>query len=109
MYLQPEQFLVNAIQPVMKFDSTLASHPIVQTVNSPAQITELFDTISYEKGASIIRMLENFIGEEKFETAVTNYLKTYKYNNTVTDDFLTEIEKLGLDIDVKYEKRISIT
>lgn len=95
---------MNAIQPVMKFDSTLASHPIVQSVNSPAEITELFDTISYEKGASVIRMLENFIGENNFETAVTNYLETYKFNNTVTDDFLSEIEKLSLSIDVKYEK-----
>lgn len=85
----------------MKFDSTPASHPIIQSVNSPSEITELFDTISYEKGASVIRMLENFIGEENFQIAVTNYLRTYKFNNTVTEDFLSEIEKLSLGIDVK--------
>lgn len=46
-------------------------------------------------------MLEDFIGAENFQKAVTNYLNEYKYKNAVTDNFLTEIEKLGLDIDVK--------
>lgn len=85
----------------MKFDSSVASHPIVQTVINPDQITAMFDTISYEKGASVIRMLENFVGVEKFEKAVTNYLNNFKYENAVTGDFIDEIAKMGLDFDVK--------
>ncbi|XP_058986694.1 aminopeptidase A [Musca domestica] len=75
----PDQFLLHALHSVMKFDSTPSSHAIVQPVETPDQINENFDTISYEKGASVIRMLEDTVGVEKFEEAVTNYLNNFKY------------------------------
>ncbi|CAD6993566.1 unnamed protein product [Ceratitis capitata] len=96
-----DQFITGTLHGVLTLDATLGSHPIIQTVANPDQITEIFDTITYSKGSSIIRMLEDFIGAENFQKAVTNYLNEYKYKNAVTDNFLTEIEKLGLDIDVK--------
>lgn len=85
----------------MKTDATLASHPIVQTVENSYQITELFDAITYSKGASIIRMLEDLVGEERFRNATTNYLKKYKYSNAETADFLSEVEALIPDLDIK--------
>lgn len=96
-----DQFIVSDLHNVLELDATLASHPIVQTVESPAQITELFDSITYSKGASVIRMLEDLVGEEKFRNATTNYLYKFYYNNAETDDFLTEIEALESDFDVK--------
>lgn len=103
--MQPDQFLVHALHGVMKYDSSVASHPIVQTVENPDQITEIFDTISYEKGASIIRMLEDVVGTDKFEQAVTNYLIKFKFDNAVTGDFITEVKNTGLDFDVEYVSR----
>ncbi|XP_073818650.1 aminopeptidase A-like [Musca autumnalis] len=97
----PDQFLLHALHSVMKFDSTPVSHPIVQTVETPDEINEIFDTISYEKGASVIRMLEDIVGVEKFEEAVTNYLTKFKYKNAVTDDFLTEVANTNPGFDVK--------
>lgn len=85
----------------MKLDATLASHPIVQTVESPNQITELFDTITYSKGASVIRMLEDLVGAEKFRKGTTNYLNNFYYSNAETNDFLSEMEALNLDFDIK--------
>lgn len=85
----------------MAFDSTLASHPIVQTADSPDQITELFDSITYSKGASIIRMLEDFVGPEVFKQSVTNYLVKHQYANAVTEDLLNEVEALVPDTDIK--------
>jgi len=70
-------------------------------VESPDEITALFDTISYEKGGSVIRMLETLVGSEKFEEAVTNYLVKHQFNNTVTDDFLTEVEAVVTDVEIK--------
>ncbi|XP_020715909.1 glutamyl aminopeptidase [Ceratitis capitata] len=96
-----DQFIVTRLHEVLTLDATLGSHPIIQTVESPAEITEIFDTITYGKGGSLIRMLEDFIGAENFQKAVTNYLNEYKFKNAVTEDFLNEIEKLGLDLDVK--------
>uniref|UniRef100_A0A0A1WLH6 Aminopeptidase n=1 Tax=Zeugodacus cucurbitae TaxID=28588 RepID=A0A0A1WLH6_ZEUCU len=96
-----EQFIVSRLHEVLTLDATLGSHPIVQTAESPAQITQLFDLITYGKGASIIRMLEDFIGAENFQKAVTNYLDRFKFKNAVTEDFLDEVQKLQTDIDVK--------
>ncbi|XP_067616962.1 glutamyl aminopeptidase-like [Eurosta solidaginis] len=96
-----DQFVITTLQDVLTLDSTLGSHPIIQAVANPDQITAVFDTIPYSKGSSIIRMLEDFIGEKNFQQAVTNYLNAYKFKNAVTDDFLTEIDKLNLGFEVK--------
>lgn len=85
----------------MVYDAKLSSHPIVQQVDTPDEITAIFDTISYEKGGSVIRMLEHLVGSDKFEEAVTNYLTKYQYANTVTDDFLSEVAAVVTDFDVK--------
>lgn len=95
-----DTFGVSTTHSVMSLDSTLASHPIVQTAESPDQITELFDPITYNKGSAIIRMLEDFVGPDIFKQSVTNYLLKYQYGNAVTEDLLQEIEAL-IDLDVK--------
>lgn len=96
-----DQFLIDDLHSVLTLDATLASHPIVQTVETPAQITEIFDTITYNKGAAVIRMLNHFVGDVVFKESVTNYLNKHKYGNAVTDDLLTEIDTLVPDINVK--------
>lgn len=96
-----DQFLIEDLHSVLTLDATLASHPIVQKVETPDQITEVFDTITYNKGASVIRMMEDFVEPDKFQKSVTNYLNKHAYGNAVTDDLLTEIENLGLD-DIKH-------
>ncbi|KAH8399409.1 hypothetical protein KR215_009735, partial [Drosophila sulfurigaster] len=100
-----DQFITEELHPVLIIDSKLSSHPIVQRAESPDQIVALFDTITYNKAGSILRMLENLVGSEKFEKAVTNYLIKFKYGNTVTDDFLTEVAALVDDFDVKHLMR----
>lgn len=96
-----DQFVLDDLHGVLNLDATSASHSIVQTVETPDQITEIFDTITYSKGASIIRMLEDFIGPKNFQLSVTNYLKKHQYDNAITDDLLTEIDALKLDMNVK--------
>ena len=49
------QFLTSDLHRVMDLDATVNSHPIVQAVENPDQITEIFDTITYSKGASVLR------------------------------------------------------
>ncbi|GAB0188990.1 glutamyl aminopeptidase [Grus japonensis] len=62
-----EQVLIDDVLPVMKDDSLLSSHPIVVDVSSPAEITSVFDGISYSKGASILRMLRDWITPDLFQ------------------------------------------
>ncbi|XP_053107584.1 glutamyl aminopeptidase isoform X2 [Hemicordylus capensis] len=82
-----DQILIEDLFPVLKEDSLLSSHPIVVTVSSPAEITSVFDGISYSKGASILRMLEDWISPENFQTGCQNYLRDYHFKNAKTDDF----------------------
>ena len=62
-------------------DSLQSSHPISVPVNHPDEINEIFDSISYGKGASVIRMMANFLGLETFNGGITNYLNLHKYGN----------------------------
>lgn len=98
---QLTDFLMDTLHGVMNLDATLAAHPIVQVANTPDQITELFDAITYSKGASVIRMLAEYVGEETFQKSVTNYLNKHKYGNAVTEDLLNEIEAIDDGKDVK--------
>ncbi len=65
------------LHPVMKTDSHESSHPISIEVGHPDEITQIFDCISYYKGASIIRMMEHFLTNKEKETfrhGLTNYM-----------------------------------
>lgn len=97
-----DQFGISTLHGVLALDATLGAHPIVQTVENPDQITEIFDSITYSKGSSIIRMLEDFVGAEIFQRSVTKYLTDNKYGNTETSDFLDAIvAQPEVTIDVK--------
>ncbi len=73
-------------------DSLLNTHAIEVKVNSPEEIEEVFDDISYGKGASVIRMLEAYTGEENFMKGVRAYLQKYEYSNAAGVDLWSQIE-----------------
>ena len=92
-----DMFLTGDMYRVFDLDATLNSHPIVIPVESPDQITEIFDAISYSKGASVLRMLENFMGDESFRLGIHNFLEKFKYSNAVTNDLWTELTAVSRD------------
>ncbi|XP_037789937.1 endoplasmic reticulum aminopeptidase 1-like [Penaeus monodon] len=100
-----EQFIVEKMQPALSLDALLASHPISTPVADPAQIESIFDTISYKKGASIIGMLESFIGQDMLKAGLRLYLEAHRYGNAATDDLweaLTRVlKKSGHNLDIK--------
>jgi puromycin-sensitive aminopeptidase len=67
-------------------DSLKNSHPIEVPVGPPSEVDEIFDAISYSKGASTIRMLHNYIGDDAFRSGMHNYLEKFKYKNAITED-----------------------
>ncbi|NXV85861.1 AMPE aminopeptidase, partial [Calonectris borealis] len=87
-----EQVLVDDVLPVMKDDSLLSSHPIVVDVSSPAEITSVFDGISYSKGASILRMLRDWITPDLFQKGCQAYLKKHHFRNAKTQQFWEALE-----------------
>ncbi|OCT99863.1 glutamyl aminopeptidase [Xenopus laevis] len=88
-----DQILTDDLLPVMRDDALLSSHPIIVTVSTPAEITSVFDAISYNKGASILRMLEDWISPENFKKGCQDYLKDYVFKNAKTDDFWNSLAK----------------
>lgn len=94
-----DQFTVDTMHSILTLDATLGSHPIVVGVETPDQITEIFDGITYNKGASIIRMIEDFIGEDNFQAGVTAYLKANEFSNADSNDLLKHLEgKISEDV-----------
>jgi aminopeptidase N len=51
-------------------DGFESSHPVVAQVNTPAEINSVFDSITYDKGSSLIRMLEATVGEDNFRAGL---------------------------------------
>ncbi|NXU80196.1 AMPE aminopeptidase, partial [Oreotrochilus melanogaster] len=88
-----DQVLIDDVLPVMKDDSLLSSHPIVANVLSPAEITSVFDGISYSKGASILRMIQDWITPDLFQKGCQAYLKKYKFQNAKTQQFWEALEE----------------
>jgi len=68
-------------------DSLANTRPIHQAAETPAQIQELFDGIAYGKAASVLRMLEAYLGEQTFRAGVNAYLKEHQYANATAEDF----------------------
>ena len=70
----------------LELDGLQNTHPIEVEVNNPTEINEIFDAVSYSKGASIIRMLAGYLGEDVFRRGLQKYLKKHSYNNASTSD-----------------------
>jgi len=87
-----EQFVPGTLIEALKLDALNSSHPIEVDVGHPSEVDEIFDNISYNKGASVIRMLYNWIGDEAFKAGMHSYLTKYSYKNTETPQLWAELE-----------------
>jgi tricorn protease interacting factor F2/3 len=74
-------------------DSLRNTHPIDVKVASPEEVSGIFDEISYGKGASILRMIEAYLGEEPFRRGVGRYLEHFKYSNAEGNDLWRSIQE----------------
>ncbi|RWS22684.1 puromycin-sensitive aminopeptidase-like isoform X3, partial [Leptotrombidium deliense] len=107
------QFVETVVESGLNLDASHNSHPVEVAINSPCEIGEIYDRISYEKGASIIRMLHDYIGNEVlnyllrlsyfylvvfdlfqyFGQGINLYLKRHSYKNTITEDLWDALEE----------------
>ena len=74
-------------------DSLENSRPIEFDVKTPEEAEEMFDVLTYEKGSTVLRMFEVFIGEEVFQKGVQEYLNKFKYDNTNSSDLWDSLSK----------------
>ncbi len=73
-------------------DALHATRPIEFEVTSPEDAEGMFDVLTYEKGAAVVRMLEQYLGEERFRDGIRRYLESHQYANTETTDLWDAIE-----------------
>ncbi|MGE5322053.1 MAG: M1 family metallopeptidase [Actinomycetota bacterium] len=71
----------------LRVDSLRNTHPIRARAETPDEINEMFDSISYQKGAAILRMLESYVSPDVFRRGVNAYLRKYQYSNATAEDF----------------------
>ncbi|KAF8212441.1 hypothetical protein K438DRAFT_1806516 [Mycena galopus ATCC 62051] len=84
-------FISDHLQSALALDAKLSSHPIEVECPDANHINQIFDALSYSKAASVLRMLCDYVGEEKFLKGVSLYLKANLYGNTVTNDLFEGI------------------
>ncbi|KAJ6783630.1 hypothetical protein PWT90_11006 [Aphanocladium album] len=94
------QFVNEGMETAFKLDGLRASHPIHVPVRDALDVNQIFDSISYLKGCSSIRMLANHLGVETFLKGVSSYLKANAYKNAKTSDLWAHLsEASGKKVD----------
>ena len=84
--------LTDGTATAMALDAREGTHPIVREINTIDDANLAFDTITYEKGLAVIRMLEAYVGEEDFRTGVRNYINAHRYGNARTEDLWASVQ-----------------
>uniref|UniRef100_A0A7N5JRQ3 Aminopeptidase n=1 Tax=Ailuropoda melanoleuca TaxID=9646 RepID=A0A7N5JRQ3_AILME len=84
--LKVEDYFLGKCFDVMELDALNSSHPVSTAVENPAQIREMFDEVSYKKGACILNMLRDYLSAEAFKSGIVRYLQKYSYKNTRNED-----------------------
>ncbi len=87
------KFLVEETAGALHGDALINSHPIQAHVKNPDEISQIFDEISYGKGASVLRMIENYATPDKFRDGIRKYLKEHSYGNAKGEYLWKAIEE----------------
>jgi tricorn protease interacting factor F2/3 len=77
----------------LDMDSLETTHPVRTPVEGPEEIAQAGDAITYGKGASVLRMLDAYLGESEFRAGVTDYLNRFRFRNARTDDLWDALER----------------
>ncbi|KAI9545236.1 hypothetical protein NQZ68_038266 [Dissostichus eleginoides] len=88
---EKQRFLTDVLHEVMLLDGLNSSHPISQEVAQAADIDLVFDWIAYKKGAALIRMLANVMGQTLFQRGLNDYLLSHMYGNAARDDLWSKL------------------
>jgi len=79
-----DQFSSDTLAAALRLDALRTSHPIQVPIAEAEEVEEVFDAISYCKGAAVVRMAHAVIGHEAFQKGLNTYMNRHKYSNTET-------------------------
>eukprot|EP01094_Clydonella_sp_ATCC50884_P020581 TRINITY_DN4312_c0_g1_i2.p1 TRINITY_DN4312_c0_g1~~TRINITY_DN4312_c0_g1_i2.p1 ORF type:complete len:965 (+),score=290.45 TRINITY_DN4312_c0_g1_i2:154-3048(+) len=86
-----DQFIVDDQQRAMETDSLASSHPIHSDVKTADDISEIFDSITYSKGGSFVRMVQAYLGKETFMEGMRYHISQHAYGNAVAADLFASL------------------
>jgi aminopeptidase N len=81
------QDVVSDLNGALNLDAQRVTRTIRAEANTPDQINEMFDGITYQKAGAVLLMVENYLGKEVFRQGVHNYLAAHKFGNATAEDF----------------------
>jgi puromycin-sensitive aminopeptidase len=79
----------------LEADALVSTHPVYSEVKSPAEATELFDVITYEKGGAVLRMVESYLSPELFREGIRRYQAAFKNKNACGADLWRQLEEVS--------------
>ncbi|MDJ0313913.1 aminopeptidase N [Arthrobacter sp. H35-D1] len=86
-------------------DQLPSTHPIKAEINDLEDVLVNFDGITYAKGASVLRQLVAWVGQEEFMAGVRAYFAKHAWSNTELPDLMVELEAAsGRDLSAWTEK-----
>jgi puromycin-sensitive aminopeptidase len=77
----------------MAIDGLSSTRPIEYPVGRPEECAGMFDPLTYQKGAGVLRMLEQYLGTERFQAGIRRYLQAHRHGNAETTDLWDAIEE----------------
>ena len=95
------EFDSDHVTTAVNVDQLMSTHPIHVVVNSPDDIAQIFDPISYSKGGSVLRMFKHYVGEKAFEDVLSHYVNKFEYSTAGTQDMINafdEVSKGGMKV-----------
>jgi len=81
------QDVAEGLNGTLNLDAQRTTRTIRAKVETPDQINEMFDGITYGKAGAVLLMVENYLGEDTFRRGVHNYLAAHMYGNATAEDF----------------------
>ncbi|XP_053667734.1 membrane alanyl aminopeptidase-like [Anopheles marshallii] len=88
-----QQFVVEKLHTAMQTDGALSTHPMTHPVYTQAQAAAIFDTISYNKGGVVLRMLEHHMTKEVFKNAIVEYVKERQFSASRPEHLFAVLDK----------------
>ncbi|KAL4683492.1 hypothetical protein H8959_021186 [Pygathrix nigripes] len=94
--LKVEDYFFGKCFDAMEVDALNSSHPVSTPVENPAQIREMFDDVSYDKGACILNMLREYLSADAFKSGIVRYLQKHSYKNTKNEDLWDSMASVSI-------------
>ncbi|KAI8083890.1 peptidase family M1-domain-containing protein [Thamnidium elegans] len=86
-------FATQNMQDALNLDGLRSSHPVEVAVSNPSEIHQIFDSISYLKGASVIRMVNSWLTTQTFLKGIHSYLNQHRLSNAATNDLWSALSE----------------